>query len=87
MAYNTSQYWRNKNERALLAAKHTERMEREFNDEILDCIDESYIYNHCNSPFSEFNDREQTVQTLMTAAIGTIKGIVIIDELDDEKEE
>ena len=65
MAYNTSQYWRNKNERALLAAKHTERMEREFNDEILDCIDESYIYNHCNSPFSEFNDREHEAEIIL----------------------
>ena len=30
--------------------------------------------------------REETVQTLMTAAIATIKGIILIDELDDEEE-
>ena len=40
-----------------------------------------------SAPLEGIFDREQTVQTLMTAAIGTIKGIVIIDELDDEKEE
>ena len=31
--------------------------------------------------------REETVQTLMTAAIATIKGIILIDELDDEGEQ
>lgn len=28
--------------------------------------------------------REETVQTLMTAAISTIKGTILIDEIDDE---
>ena len=31
--------------------------------------------------------REETVQTLMTAAIATIKGIILIDELDEEDEQ
>ena len=39
-----------------------------------------------SAPLEGIFDREQTVQTLMTAAIGTIKGIVIIDEFDDEGE-
>ena len=39
-----------------------------------------------SAPLEGIFDREQTVQTLMTAAIGTIKGIVIIDEFDDEDE-
>ena len=38
-----------------------------------------------SAPLEGIFDREQTVQTLMTAAIGTIKGIVIIDELDDDE--
>ena len=38
-----------------------------------------------SAPLEGIFDREQTVQTLMTAAIGTIKGIVIIDELDDNE--
>ena len=39
-----------------------------------------------SAPLEGVFDREQTVQTLMTAAIGTIKGIVIVDEFDDEDE-
>ena len=39
-----------------------------------------------SAPLEGIFDREQTVQTLMTAAIGTIKGIVIVDEFDDEDE-
>ena len=31
--------------------------------------------------------REETVQTLMTAAISTIKGTILIDELDDENDQ
>ncbi len=31
--------------------------------------------------------REETVQTLMTAAISTIKGTILIDELDDEDDQ
>ena len=38
-----------------------------------------------SAPLEGIFDREQTVQTLMTAAIGTIKGIVIVDEFDDEE--
>ena len=39
-----------------------------------------------SAPLEGVFDREQTVQTLMTAAIGTIKGIVIVDEFDDKDE-
>ena len=39
-----------------------------------------------SAPLEGVFDREQTVQTLMTAAIGAIKGIVIVDEFDDEDE-
>ena len=39
-----------------------------------------------SAPLEGVFSREQTVQTLMTAAIGTIKGIVIVDEFDDEDE-
>ena len=65
MAYSNFHYWKNKEQRAQVAKDHTEYMEREFNDEILDCIDESYIYNHCNSPFSEFNNREHKAEIIL----------------------
>ena len=46
MAYNTSQYWRNKEQRAQVARDHTEYMEQEFHDEIIDCVEESSVYSH-----------------------------------------
>lgn len=36
------------------------------------------------APLEGVFTREETVQTLMTAAISTIKGIVMLDEFDDE---
>lgn len=38
-----------------------------------------------SAPLEGVFSREETVQTLMTAAISTIKGIVMIDEMDDEE--
>ena len=65
MAYNTSQYWRNKEQRAQVARDHTEYMEQEFHDEIIDCIEESSVYSHCDSPFSDFNNREKEAEIIL----------------------
>lgn len=37
-----------------------------------------------SAPLEGVFSREETVQTLMTAAISTIKGIVMLDEFDEE---
>ena len=65
MAYNNSHYWRNKEQRAQVAKDHTEYMEQEFHDEIIDCIEESSIYSHCDSPFSDFNNREEEAEIIL----------------------
>ena len=66
MAYNNSHYWRNKEQRAQVAKEHTEYMEQEFHDEIIDCVEESSIYSHCDSPFSNFNNRKKETEIILT---------------------
>ena len=65
MAYNNSHYWRNKEQRAQEARDHTEYMEQEFHDEIIDCIEESSVYSHCDSPFSNFNNRKKEAEIIL----------------------
>lgn len=65
MAYNNSHYWRNKDQRAQKAREHTDYMEQEFHDEIIDCIEESSVYSHCDSPFSDFNNREKEAEIIL----------------------
>lgn len=65
MAYNNSHYWRNKEQRAQVAKDHTEYMEQEFHDEIIDCIEESSVYSHCDSPFSNFNNRKKEAEIIL----------------------
>ena len=65
MAYNNSHYWRNKEQRAQVAKEHTEYMEQEFHDEIIDCIEESSVYSYCDSPFSNFNNRKKEAEIIL----------------------
>lgn len=62
---NNSHYWRNKDQRAQKAREHTDYMEQEFHDEIIDCIDESSVYSHCDSSFSDFNNREDEAEIIL----------------------
>lgn len=45
MAYNTSQYWINKEQREQTAKEHTEQMDYDFFDEIKDCVAETFEYS------------------------------------------
>lgn len=81
MAYNTSQYWINKEQRAQVAKEHTEQMEEKFKEEIKDCIDETYLYNTgFNMELEKYNNRDKNADII----ICDLDSVTAIFEYKDE---
>lgn len=63
MAYNTKQYWVDKDKRAKVALAHTQYMEENYADEIEECVSETVEYDpDFNFSLASVNDRYEQVQ-------------------------
>lgn len=76
MAYNTSQYWVNKNQRAQTAKEHTEQMDRDFFNEIEDCVAETFEYStDFKTDLNLYNDRHTKETNIILCDLDSVSAI------------